>query len=322
MANPASHSVGGVDYPLILFANTTRGSCPIRRVRSFLGVYSWPEGFRCPSCCGNVRLANRQSGSVAIATGVSVKHRSDGGQDRRVHTESHGDFGSRICPILADHEARGQSARPETHSWPGQLSDRLGLAAQVAVLPCCKARGVIYWSSSVEVPETYVGGRDTEQSWGYRFRSANWIVAIAAEVRCRGTYRIRMSRNEDVATRSLIPFIQTTVRVYRDRAEPMADQPTVVWRTKAMTSSRDPFAPDMFYPAHIVIPRVHRVAALLDRWWLGIHHSAIAPDQCRLSISTSSLSDSIAAVRRLVRMAFLPTAPAGVAARAGTVQGA
>ena len=32
-------------------------------------------------------------------------------------------------------------------------------------------------------------------------------------------------------------------------------------------------------PAHIVMPRVHRVAGLLDRWWLGIHHEAISASQ-------------------------------------------
>ena len=30
-------------------------------------------------------------------------------------------------------------------------------------------------------------------------------------------------------------------------------------------------------PAHFVMPRVHRVASLLDRWWLGIHQGAIRP---------------------------------------------
>jgi hypothetical protein len=30
-------------------------------------------------------------------------------------------------------------------------------------------------------------------------------------------------------------------------------------------------------PAPVVMPRVHRVASLLDRWWLGIHHGAIRP---------------------------------------------
>ena len=32
-------------------------------------------------------------------------------------------------------------------------------------------------------------------------------------------------------------------------------------------------------PAHIVMPQVHRVAGLLDRWWLGIHHGAISASQ-------------------------------------------
>lgn len=27
-------------------------------------------------------------------------------------------------------------------------------------------------------------------------------------------------------------------------------------------------------PAHVVMPPVHRVASLLDRWWLGIHQGA------------------------------------------------
>jgi len=30
-------------------------------------------------------------------------------------------------------------------------------------------------------------------------------------------------------------------------------------------------------PADVVMPRVHRVASLFDRWWLGIHQGAIRP---------------------------------------------
>ena len=102
------------------------------------------------------------------------------------------------------------------------------------------------------------------------------IVAIAAEVRGRGTGRIRMSRVEDVAARSLIPFVQTTVA-------PGATVRTDGWsaysglanqgydhQPRSISASGD--------PAHIVMPRVHRVAALLDRWWLGIHHGAIDAD--------------------------------------------
>ena len=67
---------------------------------------------------------------------------------------------------------------------------------------------------AVEVDETYVGGRETGVVG--RQTKTKSIVAIAAEVRGRGTGRIRMSRVEDVAARSLIPFVQTTV-AWRDR---------------------------------------------------------------------------------------------------------
>jgi hypothetical protein len=30
-------------------------------------------------------------------------------------------------------------------------------------------------------------------------------------------------------------------------------------------------------PAHVVMPRVHRFASLVDRWWLGIHQGAMRP---------------------------------------------
>ncbi len=85
-----------------------------------------------------------------------------------------------------------------------------------------------------------------------------------------------MSRVEDVAARSLIPFVQTTVA-------PGATVRTDGWsaysglanqgydhQPRSISASGD--------PAHIVMPRVHRVAALLDRWWLGIHHGAIDAD--------------------------------------------
>ena len=127
---------------------------------------------------------------------------------------------------------------------------------------------------AVEVDETYVGGRETGVVG--RQTKTKSIVAIAAEVRGRGTGRIRMSRVEDVAARSLIPFVQTTVA-------PGATVRTDGWsaysglanqgydhQPRSISASGD--------PAHIVMPRVHRVAALLDRWWLGIHHGAIDAD--------------------------------------------
>ncbi len=130
-------------------------------------------------------------------------------------------------------------------------------------------------NGEVEVDETYVGGREV----GVTGRKTNKksIVAIAAEIRGRGTGRIRMARVEDASAESLIPFVQTAVC-------PGATIRTDGWRAyngltgvgfehqpKNISASGD--------PAHIVMPQVHRVAGLLDRWWLGIHHGAISASQ-------------------------------------------
>ena len=147
---------------------------------------------------------------------------------------------------------------------------------------------------AVEVDETYVGGRETGVVG--RQTKTKSIVAIAAEVRGRGTGRIRMSRVEDVAARSLIPFVQTTVA-------PGATVRTDGWsaysglanqgydhQPRSISASGD--------PAHIVMPRVHRVAALLDRWWLGVRDARHLlggngpPGRARASLAFQSTSIS------------------------------
>jgi transposase-like protein len=130
-------------------------------------------------------------------------------------------------------------------------------------------------NGEVEVDETYVGGREV----GVRDRKTNKksIVAIAAEIRGRGPGRIRMRRVKDVSAESLVPFVQTTVcpgamiRTDGWRAYNGLTEVGFQHQPKNITASGD--------PAHIVMPQVHRVAALLDRWWLGIHHGAISASQ-------------------------------------------
>ena len=51
MANPASHPEGGVDYPRTLTEFDAWFVSETARAE-FLGRVRWPEGFRCPSCCG------------------------------------------------------------------------------------------------------------------------------------------------------------------------------------------------------------------------------------------------------------------------------
>ncbi len=130
-------------------------------------------------------------------------------------------------------------------------------------------------TGAVEVDETYVGGVGKK----IRGRGAERkvIVAIAAEVRGKGSGRIRMSMIRDVSANSLHQFVS-------DNVEKGAAVRTDGWKgyigiedvgykhiVSNITASGD--------PAHVVMPRVHRVASLFDRWWLGTHQGAIRPVQ-------------------------------------------
>lgn len=128
-------------------------------------------------------------------------------------------------------------------------------------------------TGAVEIDETYVGGRGTKVRGRGAERKS--IVAIAAEVRGRGPGRIRMSIVADVSATSLHEFLL-------DNVEMGAEIRTDGWNgykgieklgfnhiVTNISASGD--------PAHVVMPRVHRVASLLDRWSLGIHQGAIRP---------------------------------------------
>jgi transposase-like protein len=126
-------------------------------------------------------------------------------------------------------------------------------------------------NGEVEVDETYIGGAETNVVGRKTIKKS--IVAIAVEIRGRGSGRVRMSRVNDVSGASLVPFVQAAVNpdavvhtdgwsAYRRLTEHGYDH-----RPRNISSSGD--------PAHVLMPRVHRVAALLDRWWLGTHQGAI-----------------------------------------------
>jgi transposase-like protein len=127
-------------------------------------------------------------------------------------------------------------------------------------------------AGEVEVDESYVGGKETGVSG--RQTTKKSVVAIAAEVRGRGIGRIRMSRVDDASAESLVPFVEASVRpgtvVRTDGWRGYAGLKSLGYEhhPRNIAASGD--------PAHVVMPRVHRVASLLDRWWLGTHQGAIS----------------------------------------------
>jgi len=101
------------------------------------------------------------------------------------------------------------------------------------------------------------------------------IIAIAAEVRGSAIGRIRMACVQDASANSLIPFVQNSigkgavVRTDGWRAYNRLSKLGYEHHPINISGSGD--------PAHVSMPHVHRVASLLDRWWLGTHQEAIRP---------------------------------------------
>ena len=129
-------------------------------------------------------------------------------------------------------------------------------------------------SGEVEVDETLVGGI---KPGGKRGRGAETcIVLIAVEMKQpKGFGRVRMRHVPDASGANLIPFIC-------DAVAPGSMVCTDGWigynglsnqayghKKTVMSSSGD--------PAHVSMPGVYRISALLKRWLLGTHQGSFAP---------------------------------------------
>ena len=123
----------------------------------------------------------------------------------------------------------------------------------------------------VEVDETYVGG--TEEGVRGRQAEKKAIVVIAAEERGRNIGRIRMKRIPDVSNDSLITFLEGAVSrgatVHTDAWKGYVGVGSKGFVHNVTNLSRSEQL------AHELLPRVHRVASLFKRWWLGTHQGAI-----------------------------------------------
>jgi transposase-like protein len=129
-------------------------------------------------------------------------------------------------------------------------------------------------SGIVEVDETLIGG---EEHGGKRGRGAGRksVVVIAIEVHePKGFGRVRMQQVTDASGECLIPFIcdsvapGSTIRTDSWRGYKDLRKLDYIYKKVNLSDSDD--------PAHVVMPCVHRVAALLKRWLLGTHQGAVS----------------------------------------------
>jgi transposase-like protein len=127
-------------------------------------------------------------------------------------------------------------------------------------------------AGEVEVDESYVGGPVP----GKRGRGAlgKAIAVIAVEVRPRGACgRARLTRIPNCSQEVLSDFVCSAVGpgavVYTDHWSGYngLGEAGFTHHPTNISASGD--------PAHVAMPRVHRVASLLKRWLLGTHHGGI-----------------------------------------------
>ncbi len=239
--------------------------------RDYLDWLRWPAGFSCPSC--------------STTTSWELRHgeRRCTGCRRKVSRTAGTIFQDTRTPLTVWFAAAWQLTSAKNGISAKTLHRILGFGSyQTAWTMLHRFRTAMVrpdrdrLSGDVEVDETFVGG---EEHGGKRGRGAGRksIVVIAVEVLSpKGFGRVRMRRVPDASDASLVPFV-------RDVVEPGSTVLTDGWggynelpkhgftrRKTILSKSGD--------PAHVSMPAVHRVAALLKRWLLGTHQGAVEAD--------------------------------------------
>lgn len=231
--------------------------------RAYLAQLRWPEGFCCPRCrqAQAWRLKQglfqcRSCDAVVSVTAGTIFHRSH-------------------LPLRVWFRAIWWVTNQRSGVSALGLQRTLGLGSYETAWACLhKLRRAMVrpgrepLTDEVEVDEIYVGG--VEPGGGKRhLGETKALVAVAAEVRGRGIGRIRLHQLPDASGASLVGFVQkvvasgAVVRTDGWTAYPGLAQHGYRHRPRTISGSGR--------TASTLLPRVHRVAALLKRWLLGIH---------------------------------------------------
>jgi len=261
------HPISGLDYPGT-FQEFDDWFSSEKSCLDYIVKLRWPKGFHCPSCgfkpekpslMGRGLFLCRKCKKQTSITAGTLFHRTH--KPLRiwflamwfVTSQKHGANALGLQKVLA------LGSYNTAWTWLHKLR-------RAMVRP-----GRDLLTGSVEVDETYIGGLGAK----VRGRGAKrkTIVVIAVEERGRGSGRVRMSVIPDVSATSLHDFILNNVdigsEVRSDGWTGYKGIETLGYKhiVTNISASED--------PAHVVMPRVHRVASLLDRWWLGVHQGAI-----------------------------------------------
>jgi len=234
--------------------------------RAYLAARRWPEGITCPRCQGKRGWETRRALWMCAACGHQVSVTAGTiFQDTRL-------------PLTLWFRALWYVTNQKTGASALGVQRLLGLGSyRTAWTWLHKLRRAMVrpgrdrLSGQVEVDETYVGGGEA----GVRGRQTQRkpLVVVAAQVDGAGIGRIRLRRVPDASGEHLQAFVRDAVApgslVRTDGWEGYTGLGAQGYRHKGLPLRGRPGA------ATKLLPRVHRVAALVQRWLLGTHQGAV-----------------------------------------------
>lgn len=243
---------------------------------SFLERLRWPQGFVCPGCgcieqpyrSSRARLMCRKCGRQSTVTAGTI-------------------FDKTRTPLRVWLAAAWYLTNQKHGASALGLQRVLGLGSYETVWTMLHRfrRAMVRpdrerLMGEVEVDETYLAITDREQpisAAGRKNKTRKVLVVIGVEIlHPKGFGRIRLRRIDNDSEACVVPFVQESVqpgaRVRTDGSAAYRALSTLGYahlRNVILGSG---------VLAHVSMPGVHRVASLLKRWLLGIHHGSVQPD--------------------------------------------
>jgi len=236
--------------------------------RNYLMQLRWPEGFVCPRCrnCGGwpatrgriICCECRYQASVTTGTIFQDTRKPLRMWFRAIwHVTSQKNGAS----AMSLQQVLGLGSYQTAWTWLHKLR-------RAMVRP-----GRDQLHGRIEVDETYVGG--AEAGYPGRHGGNKALVTIAAEEDGRGMGRIRMARIPEATKVYLHGFIQQAIApgsvIHTDGLKAYGGMENLGYQHEIsvlLGKGED--------AAVRLLPRVHRVAALLKRWLLGTHQGAVS----------------------------------------------
>jgi hypothetical protein len=253
------------DYPRTILELEERFATE-EACRDYLLRLRWPEGFVCPRCGARggwpatrgriVCQACRHQASVTAGTIFQDTHKPLRLWFRaiwQVTSQKNGASAVNVQQVL------GLGSYATAWTWLHKLR-------RAMVRPGRDPLG-----GRVEVDETWIGSEPSQGKRGNHGGKA--LVAIAAEEKGEGIGRIRMRRVDGRSRACLQEFVQQAVEsasvIHTDGLWAYTELEALGYKhEKSVLQGQDKDA------ATRLLPRVHRVAALVKRWLLGTHQGA------------------------------------------------